>query len=154
MAPPARVVQLRPLRRNDVERLAGWLPDVAKDAGCDRWANGDALARALGDECVLVPRAGDAFIAYDAGLPDRRSATVSLLAVPPGERRLGTGGRVALALEARLARSIDRIYTIVPARIGLALYFWLRLGYRPLTQGEWPAEPEDKPSAWMVRELR
>jgi len=74
--------------------------------------------------------------------------------VAPDRRRLGTGHRSALALETRLPASIRRVYVSIPARLGLALYFWLRLGYRPLTQRDWPAAPDDAPGVWMVRELR
>jgi hypothetical protein len=42
----------------------------------------------------------------------------------------------------------------VPSDLGLALYFWLRLGYRPLLQRDWPAPVEGKTAAWMQRELR
>ena len=82
------------------------------------------------------------------------AAHVKLLAVAPDKRRLGIGGRAALALERRLRRSAKRLYVLVPSRIGIALYFWLRLGYRPLTQRDWPEAPADAPSTWMVRELR
>ncbi len=53
----------------------------------------------------------------------------------------------------RLRRSSRRVYVLVPSKLGLALYFWLRLGYRPLTQREWPAGPESTPSVWMMRDL-
>lgn len=148
------MTRLRPLRRRDIERVAAWLPDVARDAGCDRWASVEAIERAVGDTRVLVPRDGDAFVAYEADSPKRKAATVRLIAVPPEARRLGTGGRVALALEEWLGRSVERIYAIVPARLGLALYFWLRHGYRPLIQPDWPAEPVERPAVWMARDLR
>jgi GNAT superfamily N-acetyltransferase len=122
---------------------------------CDRWSSEDALRDALGRDDTLLYHddAGEAFLAYELHTPKRDAARIDLLAVAADKRRLGIGSRAALALEKRLARPAKRIYVAVPARIGLALYFWLRLGYRPLTQGEWPQGPEDPPSAWMVREL-
>jgi hypothetical protein len=80
-------------------------------------------------------------------------AQVRFLAVEPGRRRLGAGGRAALALERKLKRSARAIYVLIPEHLGLALYFWLRLGYRPLTQGDWPVAPDEGASTWMVREL-
>ncbi len=102
---------------------------------------------------AVVEDAPLGLLAYDTGTPQRNSARVRFLAVDPGRRRLGVGSRAALALEERLAPSAKEIYVSVPARLGLAFYFWLRLGYRPLTQRDWPYPPEESPSVWMVRSL-
>ena len=142
---------LRPLRTADIPSLAAWLPRAAADAGCERWAREDALRAAVGREDALA--AEDCFVAYELGSPQPQAATVQLLAVAPGRRRLGTGSLAALALERRLRLSASGIYVLVPARIGLALYFWLRLGYRPLTQAEWPARLERGAAVWMMRGL-
>ena len=146
---------LRSLRASDVASLVTWLPSVAGAAGCERWSSANALRDAAGRKDVLLYHddAGEAFVAYALDTPARGAARVELLAVAPDKRRLGIAGRAALALEKRLARSTERIYVAVPASIGLALYFWLRLGYRPLTQREWP-EALERTAAWMVRELR
>jgi len=150
-----QLASLRPLRAADLASLA-WLPAVAVDAGYDSWSSEDALRAAIDSGRALVPDtdAPEALVAYDTDTPDRRAGVVRFLAVRPERRRLGIGGRTALALEERLAPSVERLYVVVPARIGLALYFWLRLGYRPLTQRDWPALPEYPPSVWMVRSLR
>lgn len=155
MAEQRRVAPLRPLREADLESLA-WLPGVAADMGCESWSTDDALRATVHSHRALVPHvdAPEALAVYETGAPDRKAALVQFLAVRPERRRLGVGGRVALALEERLAPSVERLYVVVPARIGLALYFWLRLGYRPLTQREWPAPPEEPPAVWMVRSLR
>ena len=149
-------MELRTLAAADVAALAGWLPAAARQAGCDRWSDAEALREAIGSRQVLIASKHDAqsFIDYQMGAPARDAAHVRFLAVPSGQRRVGTGHQSALALEQRLPASIKRVYVSVPARLGLALYFWLRLGYRPLTQREWPAPPDDPPSVWMVRELR
>ncbi len=150
------MTQLRPLRKSDLASLSAWLPDVAKDVRCDRWSSAGALRAAVGAKYVLtVLEDGPAgLLTYDLAAPSPGAAHVTLLAVDPARRRRGIGGRAALALERRLRRSVARIYACVPARLGLALYFWLRLGYRPLMQAESPAQPEISPSVWMVRELR
>lgn len=142
---------LHPLRKADVESLATWLPKTAADAGCERWSSETAIREATGDEGALT--SDDCFLAFEIGVHLPRAAQIELLAVPPGRRRLGIGSRTALAIEKRLRRSADAIYVAVPARLGLALYFWLRLGYRPLLQPDWPARLDDA-SVWMVRKLR
>jgi ribosomal protein S18 acetylase RimI-like enzyme len=147
---------LRPLRASDLPALSDWLPRTAAELGCDRWADEQALRGALATAGKLLysDERGEAFVAYATHTPLPHSARIDLLAVAPGRRRLGSGSRAALALERRLARSIERVYVLVPSRLGLALYFWLRLGYRPLTQRDWPAAPDTDTSAWMMRELR
>jgi GNAT superfamily N-acetyltransferase len=142
---------LRPLRKADVASLATWLPKTAADAGCEHWSNETALRDALGEDRALVT--DGCFLALEAGVPREDALRIDFLAVPPGLRRLGTGSRSALALEKRARRSVDAIYVLVPARLGLALYFWLRLGYRPLLQPDWPAEVAEA-SVWMKRTVR
>jgi GNAT superfamily N-acetyltransferase len=146
---------LRTLRASDVPSLATWLPGVAIAIGCQRWSVENALRDAAGRDDVLLyhDAAGAAFISYAPDAPKRNAARIELLAVAADTRRLGIGGRAAIALEKRLARSARQIYVAVPSTTGLALYFWLRLGYRPLTQREWPALL-DGSATWMVRELR
>ncbi len=146
-------MRLRSVRLADIERLSSWLPNVAAEANCEPWASPQALANAKGSSGVLTNDTGTAFVAYQLGSPEADAARVDLLAVAPGERRLGIGGRTALALERRLRDRAKRVYTLVPSSIGLALYFWLRLGYRPLMKQMWPEPPARSPALWMVRDL-
>jgi GNAT superfamily N-acetyltransferase len=149
-------VALRPARAADIEPLSAWLPQVAAAVGCARFANEDALRDALREPNVLLGDEHDApacLLHYEVCAPLPDAARVRLLAVDPARRRLGIGGRAAMALEERLVKKACRLYVAVPSELGLALYFWLRLGYRPLTQAEWPAPPDRAPSTWMVREL-
>ena len=149
-------MKLRPLRAADIDTLSHWLQRAAAEANCERWSSKAALREATGQGHILVvsedgPRA---LLEYETESPARGAAQVRFLAVEPERRRLGIGGRAALALERRLGPSVSRLYVLVPERLGLALYFWLRLGYRPLTQRESSAPPEDGAAAWMVRKLR
>lgn len=148
-------MELRPVYEGDLAALAEWLPSVANELGCDRWLNEDALPAAIGENGLFVADEGAtlSFVDYEVGTPKRDAARVRLLAVRPDQRRLGIGSRAALAVEERLRGSATRCYVLVPAKLGLAFYFWLRLGYRPLTQREWPAPPAERPSVWMVRGL-
>ncbi len=146
---------LRPLRAANIDQLAAWLPDVANAAGCDHWTNADELHTAIDNPSVLTVGSDyNCFVAYELGSPHAGAALIRLLAVAPDSRHTGLGGRIALALEKRLALSTKtkQIYVAVPSRIGIALYFWLRLGYRPLVRSDSPLLPS--PSfAWMVRAL-
>ena len=155
MARRRTVTELRPLREGDVPSLARWLPRAASELGCDIWASEEALRWAVAREGVLVVEEGGplGLLAYEVGAPQPGAACIRLLIVEPTHRRLGVGSRAALALEERLAGSAERCYVSVPSRLGLAFYFWLRLGYQPLTQREWPAPSGEKPSVWMVRPL-
>lgn len=58
----------------------------------------------------------------------------------------------AVPLVERAARRQDarRARVLVPGSNGVAFYFWLRLGYRPLPVAPWPREGS---GAWMVRDL-
>lgn len=146
---------LRSLRKSDVASLTTWVPAIAQTLNCERWSNEDGLRDSVTQPDVLLYHddAGEAIVTFTLEAPLPGAARINLLAVTPDKRRLGIGGRAAIALEKRLARTSKRVYVAVPSTIGLALYFWLRLGYRPLTQREWPAPPEGT-SAWMVREVR
>ncbi len=151
MAGQRPLVRLRPLRAAGVDQLAAWLPDVAIAAGCDQWTSADELRTATGNRTVLTAGSDyNCFLAYELGSPYAGAALVRLLAVAPDARRVGLGGRVALALEKRLAASTKQIYVDVRSRIGIALYFWLRLGYRPLLRYDTP----DSTPALAVRLVR
>ena len=147
---------LRSLRASDVLSIMDWVPATASGLRCEHWQSEDELRGAMARDDVVLYHdgAGEAFVVYNVDAPRRGDVRIELLAVPPGKRRLGIGGRAAVALEKRIARTSKRIYVALPATIGLALYFWLRLGYRPLTQREWPSAKSDLPVAWVMRELR
>jgi ribosomal protein S18 acetylase RimI-like enzyme len=95
--------------------------------------------------------AGDAFVAIGQDAPVPNAATIEFVAVQPERRRLGVGGRAVLATEQALSGLATCLYVAVRAEIGIALYFWLRLGYRPLLQGDWPNKPS-RDSVWMRRD--
>jgi len=75
--------------------------------------------------------------------PEPDWATVSLLAIARQDERDMARWGVAL-LETHLRGEASRIRAAVPLDVGLALYFWLRLGYRPDTGDG---------RLWMIRDL-
>jgi len=80
------------------------------------------------------------------------------LAVGARWRAFGYGGAAVPVVEraaAKLGATSARVR--VPGSNGVALYFWLRLGYRPVAQGPEPGEPLPSvegasEGTWMVRD--
>ena len=88
----------------------------------------------------------------EIGRPDRHAAIIELVALAPGHARRGSGMRAAAMIETELRESgVSRVYAPAPAAHGIAVYFWIRLGYHPLLQPEWPCARDGV--AWMMREL-
>lgn len=91
-------------------------------------------------------------------VPAVGSATVPFLAVDPERRFRGLGGEAGLALDAHLrSQGFEKVYAPVPDGRGLAVYFWLRLGFRPLTTPDAPGLLVGLSSApvrgiWMLRD--
>ncbi|MGH7634175.1 MAG: GNAT family N-acetyltransferase, partial [Gemmatimonadaceae bacterium] len=84
--------------------------------------------------------------------PDRSSAIIELVVTAPDYARRGSGMTAAALLEAELrASKITRVFASAPAVHGIAVYFWIRLGYRPLLRPEWPCEPAGV--VWMLRDV-
>ena len=144
----------------DLDAVAGmpWLDAaLAPDWRIDEMESGvaagngalitDGQGLALGAAIVLL------------GRPGPGAAVVPLLAIDPSRRFRGLGGEAALALERylRLQHGIETVYAPIPDGRGLAVYFWLRQGYRPLTAAAGPGvliglSAEPRPGIWMVRE--
>jgi ribosomal protein S18 acetylase RimI-like enzyme len=82
--------------------------------------------------------------------------TVCFLAVAESYRGRGLGSEAILALEedARCRGLACHFAAGVAADAGRALYFWLRLGYRPLLQVDVPWPSSRQGVVWMVRETK
>lgn len=122
-------------------------------AGCPlaaRLESGDAVY------WITAEHAGARAVAGAAAARIERGALVwTWLAVGEAWRAFGYGG-VAVSLVERGARrgGARRARARVPASNGVALYFWLRLGYRPVRAGQ-VADAQtghDLAGTWMVRE--
>jgi len=147
---------LRPLTDKDLGALADWFPTLTRALAVDEQRLAAIIddARSRREALAVVEEEAEGLLLYRSDAPEARAAQVELLAVAPDRRRFGIGSRAVLGLEQRLAgRRVGRCYVLVPSDLGLGLYFWLRLGYRPLTQAEWPHPVEGKTAAWMLREL-
>jgi GNAT superfamily N-acetyltransferase len=126
------------------------------------WSLDDFEAARTVSEAVLISGLegapiGIALVHFDA--PSRGDAVIKFLAVQPERRFRGLGGEAGLALE-RLMRDrlcVQRVYAGIPEGRGLAVYFWLRLGFRPLSIAEAPDAAlgltgKSLPGIWMLRE--
>jgi hypothetical protein len=79
-------------------------------------------------------------------------AIIELVATPADAARRGAGMRAAALVEGELrSAGARRVYAPAPESHGIAMYFWIRLGYRPLMRPDWPCEREGV--AWLVRDL-
>ena len=82
---------------------------------------------------------------------DREQLAVRWIELDEGRRRWGLGMDAVRLMEAEASRrwGVREARAEVPISVGLALYFWLRLGYRP-------AEPvrDELDTMSMVRDLK
>jgi GNAT superfamily N-acetyltransferase len=125
------------------------------------WTLADLEAAVAAGNGVLVNDAHSVAIGLAVVLrdvPAAGNATVPLLAIEPERRFRGLGGEAGLALDAHLrSQGFERVYAPVPDGRGLAVYFWLRLGFRPLTTPESPGalvglSKEPVRGIWMLRD--
>jgi len=142
------------------EALAG-MPWLAA-ALAPEWTLDDfEVARSVSEALLITDLEGEAMglalVRLDTPAPG--DAVISFLAMQPERRYRGLGGEAGLAVE-RLVRErlgTRGVYVGVPEGRGLAVYFWLRLGFRPLSIGEAPEAPlgltsDSKPGIWMLRD--
>lgn len=146
-------VALRPATLADAAWLVEWLPAVAASVGLavdpPSWLSPGATRRVR----VIVRDGADVgVIVYHPHTPTRAAATIELVATPPHLARCGSGMAAAALVEDELrAARVHTLYAPAPASHGIAVYFWIRLGYRPLLRSEWPC---DQPGvAWLTRRI-
>lgn len=150
-------VTLSPLTPEGMQAMPWLAASLAPD-----WP-ADALGAAVeAGEAVLIADEGARPIGAAVacvGAPGQGSAAVPFISIDPERRYRGLGGEAALALERHLrARfGVKSVYAAIPDWRGLAVYFWLRQGYRPVTAVEapWPLislAGEVRPGIWMLRD--
>jgi hypothetical protein len=86
------------------------------------------------------------------GMQSSTQGVIDLVATQPAAARRGSGMAAAAIFEQELAGlGVTSIIVPAPAAYGIAVYFWIRLGYRPLDRARWPC---DEPGvAWFARDL-
>lgn len=139
-------VALRPLRSGD----AAWIDTCLADA----LAGVSGIPSAAEPyERRVIERDGEPAGVVVVRVDERqRLATLVAVALPAAAARRGTGIRAAAMLEAELrGRGVTRIIAPAPSAHGIAVYFWIRLGYRPMPRAQWPC---DTPGvAWFERAI-
>ena len=155
------MLTLRPVVEADVAWLDGWLTSVAASVaygGVNGAGPGLSLIERMRVERSLrariIVRDGDdtGLAVYRVDAPRRRSAIIEIIATPPERARCGSGMGAAAAVEDELRAAGVRVaYAPAPAVHGIATYFWIRVGYRPLLRAAWPCERAGV--AWLAREL-
>ena|SRR5437867_6549719 len=134
-------VELRPLAANDFPGILESMPPMHEGA-----------------EAVTILRADNprpiGLIQY---LPSHRNdgwLTIRFIELAPQFRGWGYGSEAVQLLEAEaiLSGITQGLQALVPTHNGLALYFWLRMGYRPAAPGDafWRFEDGDATMA-MIR---
>lgn len=87
-------------------------------------------------------------VRWRAGWPSEELATVEAIELVAGERGRGYGAEAVRELEGLLAEEgVRGLAAAVEPDDGLGLFFWLRLGFRPMGAREGPADGR----FWMVR---
>jgi hypothetical protein len=142
--------------RADQAWLDTWLP-AAASVGYQASSPGRAQKRLIIERPEPAPRGAAApgcagIIVYRTHSPSRGHAIIELVATPPDHARHGAGMEAAALLEVQLRKArIQRIYAPASAAHGIAMYFWIRLGYRPLLRADWPCARDGV--AWLARDL-
>jgi hypothetical protein len=152
-------VTLRPAARADDAWLATWFPGLARSVGYDAGVRDPSPTRliierdAQGALSTAAPGSVPVgVIAVRVHAPKRGETIIELVATPAERARTGAGMQAAALLEEDLrARGVQRIYAPASEAHGIAMYFWIRLGYRPLLRCEWPCTREGV--AWLARDL-
>ncbi len=156
------MLSLRALDVSDAAWLDEWLAPVAASVGYDE-LDADRPGATLLDRSASDPRVHARIIVRDSdddvGLavyridaPRRGAAVIEIVATRREFARRGSGmGAVALIEDELRAAGVGEVYAPAPAMHGIAVYFWIRLGYRPLMRAAWPCERAGV--AWLVRAL-
>lgn len=117
-------VGLRPFRGGDITAVEAWCQKVGHAS-----PDSQRLAIALrgSDEPI-------GFIDYRGGQPEPGWLTIGHVAVAPALRAHGYASEAVRLLEEQATRLglASRFRALLDPDNGLSLYFWLRLGYRPV----------------------
>lgn len=148
-------VSIRPQEDADALAVESWLAEALVTI----WGNeppeslpvtlAELRTQCLEHDMLVIVRMPEnrpvGFIVYRSG---SAFTAIELFAIRAGERNFGLGMDAVCALERSLAGRL--VLAGIPLANGLAVYFWLRAGYRPLYPQPVPAAlPSGR--LWMVR---
>ncbi|MEO8457028.1 MAG: GNAT family N-acetyltransferase, partial [Chloroflexota bacterium] len=144
---------LRPLERSDFALVEPWYAKAAAAVRGGVADMNDTLEKRFGSvgERLLVIADKDeptpiGLLEYNVHSPAANWLRTDFIAMVEERRGFGYGSEAVRALEewAERKQRITSFLAEIEPRNGLALYFWLRLGYRPAHAGEvfWRAPDE------------
>lgn len=144
-------IALRAVRASDAAWIGSWFSPVAASVG---FSHGDYRALigedSRGASVITLDRRPIGLLVYRLLAGD--AAIIEFVGTPPVEARRGSGMQAAALLERALSkRGVRTILAPAPESHGIAMYFWIRLGYRPLLREEWPGECDGV--AWLSRDI-
>jgi GNAT superfamily N-acetyltransferase len=159
-------VSLRPLAPEEDTNAADWLAEAwaavdARTPDADAPVTVAALRAALdacwpGRQLAAVEIGGLGVSGFIVWCEEASGAgpiiAIRALAVRRNQRNLGYGVETVDRLEHDL--SGPRLAAAVPRRNGLAVYFWLRAGFRPFRSDEDAERTRDADHLWMIRSER
>jgi predicted N-acetyltransferase YhbS len=158
-------VSLRLLQPDDAAAIEPWLAEaVAAVDGVRPGPGTPATLAAFGAtvsarwpgaaiEVVITEEHGPiGLIVHRVAKPDgpgKATLLIGALAVRAGLRNLGYGAEAVVRLEEMYPGAT--VCAAIPRFNGLAIYFWLRVGYRPVRLDEDAELARDPERLWMVR---
>jgi hypothetical protein len=144
-------VTLRERRPEDAAWLTTWLPDVAAGAGHTDFDLTEWVASERA-QIIVVDGTDAGVVGYRLHAPAADAAMLTLVAMPRERARRGAGMAASALIEPMLRDAGVRVvYAPATAAHGISMYFWIRLGYRPLPRAEWPCLRAG--IAWLSREI-
>jgi acetyltransferase (GNAT) family protein len=150
-------LKIRTAESGDLEDSWVWLERALQP----EWGQGNLARQVDAGQCLVFEDQTQELIGAAVVLgnePAAGYASIPFIAITPARRFSGLGGEAAVGIERWLrSHGAERVFAPVPDGRGLAVYFWLRLGYRALLRVEapWPLSslndvaPE---GIWMVRD--
>jgi hypothetical protein len=147
------------MRADDGAWLDTWLGASAASVGYDA-IDTDEPSRSLSeairgglDARTIVADEPVGVITYRAHTGSAVDAIIEFVGIESSYARRGYGqAGAALLADELTAAGVRRIFAPAPEIHGIAMYFWIRLGYRPLLRDDWPCVREG--AAWLARDLR
>jgi hypothetical protein len=149
-------ITLRRAKKSDLPLIERWYEEAAQVADGGSIPEGDPDLRGrfdAGGLWVITKPGSPAPIGVldeAPNWPDTGWTTIEFIALAVGQRGWGYGSEAVREIEEKHRQT--RFLAQIDPRNGLALYFWLRLGYRPAHSGEifWRA-PEEGGIIAMIR---
>jgi RimJ/RimL family protein N-acetyltransferase len=145
-------VTLRPVKRVDFAQIEAWYADASAAVRGGEIDTSDTIERRSEEakDRLLTIAADDrepiGLIEYRVHEPAEGWLSTTFIALKGGRRGFGYGSEAVRVLEAWAEKShqVTSFLAEINPRNGLALYFWLRVGYRPAHEGEvfWRAPNE------------